>query len=80
MYPVINWNKCDGCGRCVKTCPNEVLALWNLSPTDYNNLSWLGKLKTRRKGAYRSYVVNKDVCTGCGTCQMNCHERAVKLR
>lgn len=79
MKPVINWNKCDGCGRCVENCPAHVLGLRELSQKDYNELSWFGKLKSKRKGSKRADIVNDGECIGCRTCQEHCHERALKL-
>jgi NAD-dependent dihydropyrimidine dehydrogenase PreA subunit len=77
--PIINWNKCDGCGRCVEICPANVLALKELRAVDYNKLSLFGKIKMRAKGKLRSHVINEAACLGCKKCQTNCHERALKI-
>lgn len=79
MFPSINWNMCDGCGKCVENCPKNVLELKELLYTDYKKLRWDGKLKVKLKGAIKANVINASGCIGCGKCVDNCHEKAIKL-
>lgn len=79
MGPAINWNKCDGCGRCVGNCPADVLEFRELSAADYQKLNFFGKIKMKSKGRLRPHVINEAACIGCRKCQTNCHERALKI-
>ncbi len=76
----IDWNMCDGCGKCVEFCPQSVLELKEISQADYKKLRWFGKMKVKFKGSIKSNVINASDCIGCGECADNCHENAIKLK
>ncbi len=65
MGPFVNWNKCDGCGRCVEICPTNVLVLRELSTADYNKLNFFGKIKKKFKCKSRPHVINEAACLEC---------------
>lgn len=80
MIITINWNMCDGCGRCVEICPLSVLELKEISQVDYKELRWLGKMKVKFKGSIKAQATNEIDCIGCGKCADNCHENAIRIK
>ncbi|MFO7820692.1 MAG: 4Fe-4S dicluster domain-containing protein [Lentisphaeria bacterium] len=57
-YPEIHCPECKGCGRCVATCPKQVLQM----SEDFND------------SGYHYAVYTGDGCTGCGLCFYSCPE------
>lgn len=78
-YPIINHTKCDGDGACISVCPNNVFSFREITNVEYNQLPFLGKVKTKIKGRYKSFVTQPKSCIGCNLCVKNCHEKAIKL-
>lgn len=78
MVPYINWSKCDGCGKCVEICPENVFELKEFGKADFKK--WHEKLNLIMRGYIRAKVINASDCIGCETCVDNCHERALELR
>lgn len=68
----VDYDKCQGCGMCVKVCPKGII---KLIPFDAKH--WVG-CSSRDKG-----VVTKrycDVgCLGCKLCEKNCSVGAIKV-
>jgi ferredoxin len=65
FLPVIHERTCNGCGKCVDTCPVEAMSL--VSAND--------PLHRKKKKAR----LNEEICLGCGLCVKNCPERSVQL-
>jgi len=65
---VIDDDVCNGCGKCVKACPVNVIELVAAEPTD--------QAPKRRKKA----AVNTELCLGCGICHRNCTFNAIALK
>jgi len=63
--PVINADKCNGCGKCVSLCPVEAMTLVS-SNDPVKPLSKMAKL-------------DQDICLGCGVCLPGCNKDAIKL-
>lgn len=63
----INEDTCNGCGKCAKVCPIEVISLVPAAPTE--------NLKKRKKMA----VVNQELCLGCAVCHRECRADALTL-
>lgn len=72
--PSIDYSKCTGCGKCVKACPNGLLALFakgSKGPVALCQNRTLDK---------PSILKNcKNGCIKCGKCERNCPEQALKL-
>jgi NAD-dependent dihydropyrimidine dehydrogenase PreA subunit len=77
LMPIIDWNRCDGCGKCAENCPAGVLEIRKLPETDYKGLKWYGKLNAKLKGMRKTHIIDETQCTECGLCVENCHEQAL---
>jgi len=75
----INSKKCDGCGTCVKRCPEGVLVLKELSDDEITQLSFGERLTVRWKGRMRAFVQFPELCIGCEVCKKSCHLRAITI-
>ena len=62
--PVINEDKCVGCGKCTKVCPMEAIKVEVFQKE--NSKTKLAKL-------------DEDICLGCGVCVKNCPTNAISL-
>ena len=56
--PVINTERCTGCGRCVAACPPHVL--------------WLETARADGFGSKHAVLHTPDGCTGCALCVPAC--------
>ena len=56
MVLYINWSKCDGCGKCVEVCPENVFELKEFSQADIKK--WHEKLNLIVRGSIRARVIN----------------------
>jgi len=65
FIPVVDGDRCEGCGRCVSRCPVEAMAM--VSANDPHEPS--------RKRA----KVDEDLCLGCGVCVGACTDGALRL-
>ncbi|HSQ75696.1 MAG TPA: 4Fe-4S dicluster domain-containing protein [Bacteroidota bacterium] len=63
--PVIEGERCNGCGKCVDVCAVEAMGLISANDPD----------KPRKKKAR----LNEDLCLGCGVCVRNCPQDALCL-
>jgi len=61
----INEHVCKGCGRCVKACPKNVLAL--------------SKTKLNAKGYHPAEVVAPEECIACASCARTCPDVAIGI-
>jgi len=66
FLPVVDQEKCNGCGKCVNTCPVEAMTL--VSANDPNK----PKMKKAR--------LIEDLCLGCGVCVRNCEKDGIHLK
>ena len=62
--PVINTNKCIGCGECVRSCPASTITL----------------IKTNKKNSKKIARINHEKCIKCYCCQELCPIQAVKIK
>jgi ferredoxin len=63
--PQIDFEKCNGCGKCVEICPVEAMTL--VSAND--------PIKKKKKKAR----LNEEICLGCGLCVRVCKTNGIKL-
>lgn len=69
MHPVVDKEKCVGCGACVKFCPEAVISLKNKKPARNASHSDAG-------GAEIDYYF----CKGCGVCANVCPVKAIIMK
>jgi len=65
FLPIIDERTCNGCGKCVDTCPVEAMSLVCANDPHHRK-----KKKAR---------LNEEICLGCGLCVRNCPDRCVRL-
>lgn len=73
--PVVDTEKCIGCGKCNKVCPMDAITVSENEIKINPDLDLTEKNKITKKCA----GVNKAVCLGCGVCVKNCPVGAIKL-
>jgi ferredoxin len=66
FLPVIDWELCNGCGKCVSVCPVEAMTL--VSANDPHH-------PTHKKAR-----LNEEICLGCGVCVRTCQKNGLSLR
>jgi formate hydrogenlyase subunit 6/NADH:ubiquinone oxidoreductase subunit I len=66
FLPVIEEEKCTGCGKCAEVCPVEALGM--VSAHD------------PRSTKKRKVRLNEDTCLGCGVCVRVCPTAAIKMK
>lgn len=70
--PVVNREKCTGCGSCAAACPKQVIAM---IPDDA--LVAVACSSHDKGAAARKYC--STACIGCGICQKQCPHGAIKI-
>jgi len=66
FLPEVNAENCNGCGKCVESCPVEAMGL--VSAGDF--------LQPKRKKA----KLQEELCLGCGVCVRVCTRSVLSLR
>jgi pyruvate ferredoxin oxidoreductase delta subunit len=61
--PVVDKNKCIGCGTCVKFCPEACIEL----------------VKSQKSKVKSVVNIDYAWCKGCGVCAQVCPVRAIKM-
>lgn len=72
----VNEVSCDGCGDCIKTCPQQAIEMITLSNKQVRKMPFKGRLKVKIKGRNKAYI-NSGLCSSCGLCMKQCHEFAI---
>lgn len=63
--PLIDEEKCNGCGKCVKVCPVEAMSL--ISAND------------PKKKKLKKAKLNEEICIGCGLCVRACNNNGLRM-
>jgi 4Fe-4S ferredoxin len=79
VAPVVDRNRCEAKGECVRVCPYNVFEIRSLSTQDRASLSVLGKLKAWAHGNKQAFVVRPADCHACQLCVKACPEQALRL-
>ena len=77
--PLVDLQRCEGKGDCVRVCPENVFEIRRIENADYQGLGLFHKFKQRVHGFQVSYTPNVDSCRACGLCVAACPERAITL-
>lgn len=79
LVPIINRNKCEAKGDCLRVCPYDVFVLDTLTPEQRAAQSWVGRMKTWAHGGKQAFAVKAADCHACGLCVTACPEKAITL-
>jgi 4Fe-4S ferredoxin len=79
IRPVIDRNRCEGKGDCVRVCPVSVFAVGTLPKRARAGISLIGRVKGFAHSWQQALLMNADACEGCGLCVKACPESAVTL-
>lgn len=63
--PLIDEEKCNGCGKCVEVCPVEAMSL--ISAND------------PKKKKLKKAKLNEEICIGCGLCVRACNNNGLRM-
>lgn len=66
FLPAVDYDQCNGCGKCVSTCPVEAMSLVSANHPHQPN-----QKKAR---------LNTEICLGCGVCVRTCPRNGLSLR
>jgi NAD-dependent dihydropyrimidine dehydrogenase PreA subunit len=70
--PIINEDRCSGCGRCMDVCRQHAIKLIEQPAPQWRDLLGL-PLK------YKARLVSPQACIGCGHCAAVCRHRAIEI-
>ena len=79
VAPVVDRNRCEAKGDCVRVCPYDVFEIRPLEPADRASLSWIGTVKAFVHRNRQAYVVRPADCHACRLCVEACPEHALRL-
>ena len=79
VAPLIDRNRCEGSGDCVRVCPFEVFEIRKLGPQARSALTLRGKLKAWAHGGRQAFLANPGNCHACRLCVDACPEAALEL-
>lgn len=79
FVPLIDRNRCEAKGDCVRVCPYDVFEIRPISPEQRKSLSLRGKLKAWAHGGQQAALANAEACQACALCVEACPENAITL-
>lgn len=69
-FPVINQQKCSGCGKCKIVCPIDAIEIVTAKQDNPND----------NQGKNRVAEVDLSICLGCGICVRSCNAQSMALQ
>lgn len=78
-FPVIDRNRCEGKGACVRVCPHDVFEVRTIEAEDHDLLSFVGRMRNALHGRKTAYTPHAGQCQACGLCVEACPEQAITL-
>ena len=78
-FPVIDRNRCEGGGDCMRVCPQNVFEVRTIEGQDHDMLSFVGRVRSALHGRKSAYTPNASQCQACGLCVEVCPEQAITL-
>ena len=79
LGPLIDRARCEGKADCVRVCPVNVFEVRRIDDTDFLQLGFLARLKSRAHGRKTAYTPRASACEACGLCVAACPEKAIRL-
>jgi NAD-dependent dihydropyrimidine dehydrogenase PreA subunit len=79
LVPLIDRNRCEAKGDCLRVCPYNVFEIAALSGEQRATLSFVGRMKAFVHGNQQAFAVRAADCHACGLCVKACPEKAIKL-
>lgn len=79
FVPLVDRNRCEAKGDCVRVCPYDVFEIRSLTTEQRKQLSLRGKLKAWAHGGQQASVIRPEACQACSLCVEACPEKAIKL-
>ena len=79
VAPVIDRNRCEAKGACVRVCPFDVFEIGVIGPDERRGLSLVGRVKAFAHRGRQVFTVRAENCHACGLCVTACPERAIRL-
>jgi len=79
VAPIIDRNRCEAKGDCVRVCPFDVFEIGVIGPDERRGLSFKGRVKAFAHRGRQAFTVRAESCHACGLCVTACPERAIHL-
>ena len=73
--PIVDWDKCTGCGACSRQCPRHIIEMRTKRPK--NRMVYVSCVNND-KGA-TAMKACKAACIGCGKCMKECAFEAITI-
>ncbi len=80
LVPVIDPNRCEAKGDCVRVCPHQVFVVRKLTDLERSTLGPISRIKLFVHGGKQGFVSQPADCHACGECVTACPEKAITLR
>jgi len=76
---IINRKKCSACGDCQEVCPQKILRIRKLSPSEKQDMNFFQRIDCLYHNNNKLEVISPDKCLGCGLCIKACRHEAISL-